>query len=241
MTWTYFADMPFSQGADFLLCSNGKTLSEGFRIAMGDGVESAVGLSENGLKLFGDSTEAHELISDTATPKTITFKQDHIHYDGAGVLKPCYEAILEANHVNSTVTPTAVPNFAIPIEAMPAGTYEIEIDLIVQSNSTSVGVRPAVAGPAAQLEFLSLEFINPNNLGASNGSNYQRQLIIEFESQFQAGNSPHVAKAFWQRAAGTMKLTADADTPLSLTLASQTAGTFVTMRQGSRIRLTRLL
>lgn len=229
--WTYFKDMPFSEGADFVLCAPGEPLAAGFRVEMGDGTATPLGLSGDGVRIYSAANHPTEMRSHASALRVVDLP------DAGGMLRPWREMRIPSLVTNATTTPVAVGGLSIPMAEMTAGLYEVDIRLIARSAATNVGVRPSITGPAADLDWLAMEwhFGSATTVGAA----ILRQLITAFGGVFAVASAPAANTPFPIFARGYIRLATDATGDIGLSLASSSANE-VALLPGGVMRVTRV-
>jgi hypothetical protein len=232
MAFTTFVASPFNEGAPFVLNSGGVTLATGFRVCMGDGTASPLFISTTGIGVVNGSNFRTVMTTLATANRQVNLR------DADGDIQPEITAVLAADATNSTVTPTAVSGFEVPVAA--GSTYDFEILCIVQSAATTTGVRLMLDGPTAQTSFVSYEIEHATGTTLT-VSNQRRQLLSAFGTEILQLDSPVAATPFIQRIRGVLKTTGSTPAvPVSLKLSSEVAASTVTLMAGSVMRFRKI-
>ena len=216
------------------LHSGGVALSTGFPVALGDGTETKLWLDGDGVGFINAGGFNTSFRCSATAHQTLTF-----HYTaGAGKVHPELIAVLAANATSTSVTPATVASFSTTLAA--STVYEFEMILLMGSAATTVSPRITINGPSSQVDTLWFEITGPPTVTTllTNGGTRASQQFTAFGSQFtNATDLPATGTPYAFRVKGILKTTGVAPAvPVTIDLASETAGTQVTLYAASMQR-----
>lgn len=216
------------------LHSGGIALSTGFPAALGDGTETKLWLDGDGVG-FLNAGGYHTSFRCSATAhQTLTF-----HYTAsAGKVYPEVIAVLAATATSTSVTPATVASFEATLAA--STVYEFEMILLMGTATTTVSPRITINGPTSQTEVVWFEIIGPPTVTTilTNGGTRPSQQFTAWGSAFtNATDLPGTSTAYAFRVKGICKTTGTTPAvPVTVDLASETAGTQVSLYAASMMR-----
>ena len=150
---------------DRLLHLYNQTLATGARAAQGEGTGLGLVLWENAIGVINTSGFVAKIETSATAARTLTLPDTSgtvVLGDGSGITSVSAfratlgetHALLSSDFATDLDTAQAVTGFTLALEA--STTYHLRAVLRVKSASNSHAIRPALTGPAASLDFLTV-------------------------------------------------------------------------------------
>lgn len=217
-----------------LLHSGGVSLATGFPVVLGNGTETPLWMDANGIGWRNAGGFLATLHNDSGADAELRFQFP-------GKIHPAAVAMLAADWSNATTTLDTIPAFSLDLAA--SALYRFELVLFISPSSVTAYPRFALAGPAAQTDFLYAVYQAPCAVaGAILGSNVRYQETRTWATEFANDQAvPAVPGVYPYLATGWVKTTSTAPaTALTIQARPVTAATSITVKAGSHMTLRRM-